>query len=186
MKRRDFVRGSVFLAGACMPRWSLAQSRPCPPPQLTVSGGASAIGPCADSSGGNAPAWFLALPERKWTKIANGVSSSGPDWTRGRRFRDVIPGHPGDHIGALPRLSGVNNEGPAAVFDDWTGACVDQERKELILAANGGHGGYPGNEVYVLRLKDEAPGYLRLCDPTPRFDPATAAFSRNRTIPHCH
>ena len=169
------MRGSVYFAGAMLPGWSFAQTRPCPPPVLGVTGGAQVSISCAGPGSGNAPAWFLELPERKWTKIAHGESYSGAEWLRGKRFWDVVPGHPGDHIGALQVLEGVNNEGPAAVFDDWTGACVDQERKELVLAANGGHGGYPGNEVYVLKLGQAKPGYERLCDPTPRFDPANPA-----------
>ena len=39
-----------------------------------------------------------------------------------------------------------------AIVTAWTGGCVDQDRGELILAANGGHTDYAGNEVYACQL----------------------------------
>jgi len=111
--------------------------------------------------------WFVEMPERTWSRIAGGASLSGQAWQRGTDFRSVIPGSPGDHIAALP-TSSSNVEGPeVGVFGQWNGACVDQDRREMIFAANGGHGAYPGNEVYLLRLGNDAPGYSRLTDPTP-------------------
>jgi hypothetical protein len=171
ISRRNFIAGSAGLAGTLLPAFARGQAKPCPPPGLSMAGGGSVATPCNSTSPGSAPQWFVEMPERTWFKIANGAKSSADPWLRGKAFSEVIPGHAGDHIGALPRGNAVNNEGPSAVFDDWTGACVDQPRRQLILAANGGHSGYPGNEVYLLRLDQAAPGYERLCDPTPRYNP---------------
>ena len=160
MKRREFLLSSAGLTGALLPSFGDAQVKPCPPPSFGA-GAASITTSC------QAPRWFTDLPEGTWTQIAAGSSFSGQAWQRGASFRDVTPGHVGDHIPALPTVDMFNNEGPVGVFDDWTGACVDEDRKELLLVANGGHFGYPGNEVYALSLDEDAPCYVRLTDPTP-------------------
>jgi hypothetical protein len=49
----------------------------------------------------------------------------------------------------------------------WTGGCVDQERGELVFAANGGHTDYAGNEVYACQVRSDRPRWYRLNDPTP-------------------
>jgi hypothetical protein len=48
-----------------------------------------------------------------------------------------------------PEIQG--NEGCAAVTEDWSGAAFDRARDRLFITG-GGHGGYAGNEVYVLDL----------------------------------
>jgi hypothetical protein len=53
------------------------------------------------------------------------------------------------------------------ITTDWTSAVVDQDRKELLLVANGGHGSYAGNEGYAVRISADAPAWQRLTDPTP-------------------
>lgn len=70
-------------------------------------------------------------------------------------IRDVFPS---------PRPYGA---GPGAVTAAYTGACLDQVRGELILAANGGHTDYYGNEVYAVALRKESTAWVRLTDPTP-------------------
>ena len=178
IKRRDFLVGTAGMVGALLPPAVLSQSTPCPPPNVGLKGGSASVAACKAATSGPAPAWFKNLPDRTWTRIACGASHQGDSWQKGSRFLDVIPGHPGDHIGALPSgpgSGGINIEGPGAVFTNWTGACVDQERRELLLAANGGHSGYPGNEVYAIQLQQDVPGYVRLSDPTPRVDPNDSA-----------
>lgn len=49
-----------------------------------------------------------------------------------------------------------------AITNAWTGGCADQVRGELILAANGGHGDYSGNEVYAVAMRNSAPAWVRL------------------------
>ncbi len=49
----------------------------------------------------------------------------------------------------------------------FNGAVVDQKRGEIILAANGGHHDYAGNEVYALRLRTATPQWYRLTNRTP-------------------
>lgn len=161
MKRREFLVTSVGLTGTLLPSFASAQVKPCPPPLLGLGDRNTVATSC------QAPTWFSELPEKTWVQIAAGSSFAGSAWQRGTAFRDVIPGHPGDHIPALPMVNMFSQEGPTAVFDVWTGACVDQDRKQLLLVANGGHFGYAGNEVYALDLDGAAPAYVRLTDPTP-------------------
>lgn len=44
---------------------------------------------------------------------------------------------------------------------DWIGAAVDPGRRELVIGAPGGHGGWPGNEVYVWRAAEDPPRWVR-------------------------
>lgn len=85
-----------------------------------------------------APDWFLALADYEWTTVAGGA---------GQTISDVGPANQG-------------------VMSAWTGGAVDQVRKELILAANGGHLDYSGNEVYALDLSVETPAWAKLTDPS--------------------
>lgn len=52
------------------------------------------------------------------------------------------------------------------ICNDWNGGCVDQTRNELILALNGGHSSYDGNEVYACKLDAAAPAWARLTLPS--------------------
>lgn len=56
--------------------------------------------------------------------------------------------------------------GDSGITNAWTGGCVDQDYKELILAANGGHGDYSGNEVYACQFNQDTPAWVRLTDPS--------------------
>lgn len=57
MKRRDFLITSASLTGSLLPPLAFGQSRPCPPPALSVDGGTSANTPCV---AGDAEAdWLL-------------------------------------------------------------------------------------------------------------------------------
>jgi hypothetical protein len=53
-----------------------------------------------------------------------------------------------------------------AICTAWTGGCVDQDRGEYILPANGGHTDYAGNEVYAVALRKDSPTWVRLTDPS--------------------
>jgi hypothetical protein len=86
-----------------------------------------------------------------WTTIAGGS---------GQRIQDVLPS-------ASLVTSGLSGENPRSICGAWTGGAVDPTRREYILAANGGHADYAGNEVYALSLGDATPSWKRICDPTP-------------------
>jgi hypothetical protein len=144
MKRREFLGVSAGLAGTLLPVLR-ANARPCPPPTLSVAGGGSTTTTCPS---GSAPAWFEALPDRAWTKIAS---------ASGRRLVDVGP---------QPPLT-IEGRTLDSIITSWTGACVDQTRGELLMAANGGHAAYAGNECYILRIRSDTPRWHRLNDPTP-------------------
>lgn len=93
----------------------------------------------------DAPSWFQSMPERTWmTPVTNTLS-------------DVTPS---------PAPAGS----PSGILTAWTGGCVDQNRGELILAANGGHTDYAGNEVYACQLKRENPSWIRLSNPSSDVD----------------
>jgi len=149
MKRRHFL-ASTSLAGAILPALALAAT-PCPPPDVSVSGGTTVTTTCDSGQDegppGSAPAWFLNLPDATWSSIA-------VDGTLSKVLPSPIPdAHGGDR--------------PGAITDAWTGAAVDQNRGEYIVAANGGHADYPGNEAYALALRSANPAWRRLTDPTP-------------------
>jgi hypothetical protein len=61
--------------------------------------------------------------------------------------------------------SGVSGD-HAAICTAWTGGTADQSRGEFILAANGGHGDYSGNEVYACALRAASPAWVRLTNPS--------------------
>jgi hypothetical protein len=69
---------------------------------------------------------------------------------------------------------------PFTGWDAWTGAVVDQSRKEMIFPARGGHGDSADNSTYATNLAHDAPKIYRLTSPS-----TEAAFqaSRNRPQP---
>ena len=94
-----------------------------------------------------APAWFTAQTAGTW----NGVATTGTP--------DAVKPSPEPFVG----FSTLH----ARSLTSWSGASVDQARREYLLTANGGHADYPGNEVYALALGLETPAWRRLIDPTP-------------------
>ena len=50
MKRRDFLMASGTVAGALLPAWARGQALPCPPPAVSVAGGASAAYSCGTTA----------------------------------------------------------------------------------------------------------------------------------------
>lgn len=102
--------------------------------------------------GETAPAWWASAPEGQWTAIAG---------TSGQRIADKTPS-------PIPDMSDLGTDGnPAMITRGWTGATVDQRRREYLMVCNGGHGDYGGNEAYALSLLDAAPAWRRIADPTP-------------------
>lgn len=177
MKRRDFLSTSVGLAGATLLPALARGADPCPPPVLSVGSGASVNTSCGPPAApGAAPAWFTGLAEKTWTKIATGT---------GQRLVDVSPS---------PSLT-IDGRTLDSLITSWTGGCVDQNRGEFVMAANGGHAAYAGNECYVCKVRTDTPRWYRLNDPTPAasvlFDPPTSGVAQNadgrmRTVHNWH
>ncbi|MCW5661978.1 MAG: hypothetical protein KIT60_30105 [Burkholderiaceae bacterium] len=115
---------------------------------------------------GAVPAWWRNLAPGAWTTIAAG---------EGRTLDSRKPAA----AAGFPSL--LSNH--ASLATAWTGACVDQARREYLLCASGGHADYAGNECYGLRLSEEQPAWVRLCEPTPLGDPLYPAVSAGPT-PH--
>ena len=59
---------------------------------------------------------------------------------------------------------------PTGIMTAWSGGTWDPVRDALVLAANGGHGDYGGNEVYAFVLSSLA--WQRLTDPSPAGPPS--------------
>lgn len=154
MKRRDFLVASASVAGSALPLVGRTQP-PCPVPTFGVEGGTTVTTQCNISSG-SAPRWFTNMAERTWsTPVTNTLNSVRPS-----------PLPPG-------------NSGHEAVCSAWNGGAVDQERGEFILAANGGHADYAGNEVYVCALREESPAWKRITDPSSSSAIASGTFGKN-------
>lgn len=162
MKRREFLAVTASTVGTLLPIVARASDRPCPPATFGVAGGGQVSSACVP---GRAPTWFLDMPDNTWARIAGGASAL-EEFQRGARLHDVRA--------SLPRPVGSGFVSPSGAQSDicknYTGGCVDQDRGELILAANGGHAGYFGNEVYALAVRSERPGWIRLTNPTPGLE----------------
>jgi hypothetical protein len=72
MKRRDFLLGSA-LAGVALPQLARSQTKPCPPPTITVAGGTSATTGCG-----------AATAQADWV-----ARSNGPGVVWAHRFTDA-------------------------------------------------------------------------------------------------
>ena len=167
MKRRDFLVASTTLAALASPVLGRTGARPCPPAKIVAAGRSVQV----SCPGGPVPGWFKTMPEKTWAALSSNTLNS------------VRPN-------PVPRGS------HSAICTAWTGGCVDQERGELILAANGGHADYFGNEVYAFSLRSETPRWVRLTDPTPsnlirdddvmRKEPAANSDGRMRAVHGWH
>ena len=106
------------------------------PPPLFSASGSNTPTSCTNT----APAWFNSMSDKTWaTPVSNTLDSVKPSANYGNH---------------------------TAVCNAWTGGCVDQDRGELILAANGGHGDYAGNEVYACSLRSASPAWSRITNVT--------------------
>ena len=139
MKRRDLiVAGSATMAAVALP--SLARAaKPCPPPEVNLSGGTSATTPCATSYAGNyatnfgrsenpiseAGAWFNR--SQLWTKVrtANGLAFG----TNGARD---------SYDDSYAYLSGFapNQQGEAVVYVDRNLSGETHEVEMLLRCAD--------------------------------------------------
>jgi hypothetical protein len=152
MKRRHFLGAtSAGLAGVILPQLVRGVT-PCSPPTVAVMGGREAATTCPQPPPGPAPAWFLGMADGTWTTVAGATGS---------RIQDCLP----NPVPTNP--AGQVSGSPAGITAAWTGGAVDQTRGEYILCANGGHADYSGNEAYAIALRDAAPAWRRLSDPTP-------------------
>lgn len=107
---------------------------------------------------GSAPAWFLNASEGSWVAIAGSTE---------QKISDVLP-NPVPHVESHP-------DNPGSITAAWTGGAVDQARGEYLLVGNGGHADYPGNEGYSLSMREAAPKWRRLSDPTPNAQMANVS-----------
>ena len=148
MKRRKFLAlSSASLAGTIVPVIGLGQVRPCPPGTLSVTGGQTALTQCVATPRGSAPGWFIAQAARTWNAVAANATVNDCFYS--------------------PFLIMAGNAGDRNNFNDYSGATIDQSRREMLMVANGGHADYLGNEGYALALWAETPYWYRLNDPSP-------------------
>lgn len=158
MRRREFISVSIGLVGVASPIVSTAS--PCPPSLVNPREGLSAVTTCGTNSS-SAPAWFQSLPEKTWTVIAGG-NGYGATFQNGSTLSAQWPG-----LSGVSCSTAASSGYQSGIIRAWCGGVVNQELRELILAANGGHGDYWGNEVYALQLNQAIPAWIRLTDPTP-------------------
>lgn len=89
---------------------------------------------------GSTPAWLSGVPLMTWTEIA------------------------GTNLNAAQ--SGFTSPGGNKTYvTSYCGACIKASGSEIFITG-GGHADYGGNEVYTLRLGDDAPAWVRRRDPT--------------------
>ena len=96
----------------------------------------------------------------EWVGVTNApcVTGPAPDW-----FLNMADNTWSSPVtNTIASVGGTNNN----ICNAWTGGSVSQEHGELILAANGGHNDYDGNEVYACQLRQDSPAWIRLTDPS--------------------
>ena len=112
---------------------------PCPPPVLDLDSSDSASTACIGASA-TTPAWLATTPLMTWVQIPNTQLSSA-------------------------QSSVVNPGGSKQFVTSYSGATIKSSGSEIFLAG-GGHADYAGNEVYTLKLSDNAPVWARRNDPS--------------------
>jgi hypothetical protein len=176
MKRRDFLSAaaSAGVTATVLPRFAkgaTSQVLPCPPPTVSVGSGPAVTTACTAPAPGAAPSWWTNLADGTWTAIAN--SGAG-------RLSQVVP-NPNPIVGALG--------GDATnLCSDWCGASVNQDTGEYMFVSHGGHSSWAGNEAYVLNVRAQSPGWVRITDPTPvtgssQWVPAGSALGNTSAWP---
>lgn len=141
MNRRELISATIGIIGAEAAGKAMAQSKPCPPSTVSAVGGTSIATSCGLENPGSAPSWFVSMDDGTWaTPVTNTVDSVKPS-----------PLPPGSH---------------ETICTAWTGGTVDPVRGEMLLAANGGHGDYSGNEVYACSIRSATPRWQRLTTPS--------------------
>lgn len=112
-----------------------------------------------------AGAWRAFALALGWVAVATGLVSA----TRAESPLDALrPGEwyevPNSALRAVLPVPKAPGD-PGAITGAWNGATYDPVRDALILAANGGHTDYGGNEVYAFSLASLS--WQRLTDPSP-------------------
>jgi hypothetical protein len=163
MKRREFLSSAIGLTGSLAPILAFGRTAPCPPGVVSVNQGNPVRTACSASTFSEvaeAPQWVNELPVNSgWQPIAGGPDWPGLlPWQRGNRIDDVK---------ATPIDIKGFRAGIQDVIKPWCGGAYNPDRKELLLVANGGGGGYAGNETYTLEFSRDIPGWRRLVDRTP-------------------
>lgn len=134
MKRRTFVLGSASVAGVMIPGVAWA-AEPCPPPQVSLSGGTSVATTCALTTGRRYSTNF-DLTENPISE--GGVwFNTGQLWTKVRTANGLAFGTNGardSYDDSYAYLSGFapNQEGQAVVFVD-SNLTGDPHELELLL-----------------------------------------------------
>lgn len=106
------------------------------------------------------PQWVLDLSTQQWTSICLG--SGGSAFQNGPTLASCEPAL---SSGSAPcATSGTDF---IKIISAWNGGVGDNDRKELRLNANGGHGDYVGNGCFALQLNSSVPRWIRQTDPTP-------------------
>ncbi len=84
MKRRDFLRASASLTGAVIPAAAWSQTKPCPPPALSVQGGTASSTGCVQPTGGLAD-WDQRASAAGvlWAHRFNNPNAKGLYWGQG-------------------------------------------------------------------------------------------------------
>lgn len=127
------------------------------------------------------PAWFSTLPVLTWREIAKGT---GGDYSGGATLSQSILASnyvwPTDGFDPLsPSLPVLGPQGgimnSAAYCQNSNGMAVDPVRGYCYMVANGGHGGYMGNETMALNLRSDQPGWTRFVDSTPPWHISSVA-----------
>jgi hypothetical protein len=99
------------------------------------------------------PTWVNALAIGQWYEIPNTKLSSA----------DPSPIPPGA-------------SGPSSKIDAWTSLAVDYVNSKVYQVAGGGHTDYAGNEVNVLTLNTQTPGWSQVLAPTPAASVQTGPY----------
>ena len=84
---------------------------------------------------GGAPSWLTSQNYQEWFTIPSAGTFAAANIYEGQ----------------------ADNEN--TIFDSWNGAVVDQDQRELIFPANGGHNDSDDNAVYGLNLGTETPAW---------------------------
>lgn len=91
----------------------------------------------------------VIAPNQGWTQLSNTA------------LAPICPGYAEIHL----------NEGCTGVVNDWGSGLFDPHLHRFVLPANGGHGGYAGNEVYYVDFSTNPPTRVLQKDAT--HNPAT-------------
>lgn len=107
----------------------------------------------------NPPTWWTSQTTSEWAALSGGSAPT---------LDDVNP-CPAENC------SYSATEGQAGLVDDWCGAAASPN--SLIIAAQGGHLGYAGNELYEFVFDEESPRWYRRIDPSTSVQQEVAYYA---------